>query len=940
SLQTHPWLADHAVAGTVLLPGTAFIDLALHAAGTVGAARVDGLVLHAPLALPEKGAVHLQVTVEAPDAAGHRRIAVHARPERADTSDASGDTGGGAEWSLHATGTLGPDAPAPETTSETTPEELTAWPPAGAEPVDLTDAYDRLAAHGYQYGAAFQGMTALWRDGERLYAEVELAQDTDTSGHVLHPALLDAALHPLVVSALDPASAAEGPRLRIPYSWDGVSVPAAAPSRLRVALTPGGEDTVRLALADSDGVPLAAVETLTVREIDPARIAALRTDRLPLHEIRWNTTELPAADGTFAENAVWVGADRSGRRTALGITEEPYPDIAALGEAVAAGRPVPRTVLVSPADDPDEAQPAATYDPTAATYRTLELVQSLLAEDRLAESTLVVLTGGGELAPGEKPDDGGDFLRVAPLRGLLRVVCSENPGRVVAVDTDDDAASVRALPAALLAGEPELLLRRGTAHIPRLAVVRADDEPRPAGISPDGTVLVTGGTGALGGLVARHLVAEYGVRHLLLTGRRGPDAPGAAELAAELAEFGADVTLAACDTADREALARLIDTVPADRPLTAVIHAAGVLDDGVVQSLDRSRFDTVWRPKADGARYLHELTGHLDLDAFVLFSSLAGQAGNAGQANYAAANTFLDALAHHRHAQGLPATSIAWGLWGETGETGGTGNTGGTGLATRLDETALARAGHGGLLPLAAVDGLALLDAALATGRPLLVAARFDATALRARAEEGVLASRLRGLVRTTARRAAPNRDAPADRLKGLDRPQQENLVRDLVRTTVAAVLGHPGTSRVEDDLAFKSAGFDSLTAGELRNRLCAATGLALPVTLAFDHPTPAALVAYLLRRLEPAAAQPPVLAELDRLESALAALADDEELRRTVAGRMESLLAACAASVTARGTTGDAGDDPSHLDTSGIESASATDLFDLIDKEFGGLSH
>ncbi|MFB7953908.1 SDR family NAD(P)-dependent oxidoreductase, partial [Streptomyces sp. NPDC056045] len=965
SLQTHPWLADHAVAGTVLLPGTAFVDLALHAAGTVGAARVDGLVLHAPLALSEKGAVHLQVTVEAPDAAGHRGIAVHARPERADASVVSGDTGGGAEWTLHATGTLSPDAPALETTSGaplgTTPEALTAWPPAGAEPVDLTDAYDRLAAHGYQYGAAFQGMTALWWDGERLYAEVELAQDTDTSGHVLHPALLDAALHPLVVSALDPGSA-EGPRLRIPYSWDGVSVPAAAPSRLRVALTPGGEDTVRLLLADSDGVPLAAVETLTVREIDPARIAALRTDRLPLHEIRWNTTELPAAEGTFAENAVWVGADRSGRRTALGITEEPYPDIAALGEAVAAGRPVPRTVLVSPADDPDEARPATatyesdgarpaatTYDPAAVTYRTLELVQSLLAEDRLAESTLVVLTGGGELAPGEKPDDGGDLLRVAPLRGLLRVVCSENPGRVVAVDTDDDAASVRALPAALLAGEPELLLRRGTAHIPRLAVVRADDEPRPAGISPDGTVLVTGGTGALGGLVARHLVAEHGVRHLLLTGRRGPDAPGAAELAAELTELGAAVTLTACDTADRDALARLIDTVPADRPLTAVIHAAGVLDDGVVQSLDRDRFDTVWRPKADGARYLHELTGHLDLDAFVLFSSLAGQAGNAGQANYAAANTFLDALAHHRHAQGLPATSIAWGLWGETDNTGGTGkangidNTGGTGLATRLDETALARAGHGGLLPLAAADGLALLDAALATGRPLLVAARFDATALRARAEEGVLAPRLRGLVRTTARRAAaPNRDALTDRLRGLDRPQQENLVRDLVRTTVAAVLGHPDTSRVEDDLAFKSAGFDSLTAGELRNRLCAATGLALPVTLAFDHPTPAALVAYLLRRLEPAAAQPPVLAELDRLETALAALADDEELRRTVAGRMESLLAACAAPVAApaRGTAGGAGDDTSHLGTSGIESASATDLFDLIDKEFGGLSH
>ncbi|MFD0297501.1 SDR family NAD(P)-dependent oxidoreductase, partial [Streptomyces sp. NPDC127118] len=910
SLQTHPWLADHAVAGTVLLPGTAFVDLALHAAGTVGAARVDDLVLHAPLALPEKGAVHLQVTVETPDTEGHRGIAVHARPERADTA---GDTGGGAEWTLHATGTLTPDVPALET--------LAVWPPSGAEPVDLTDAYDRLAAHGYQYGAAFQGMTALWRDGERLYAEVELAQDAEASGHTLHPALLDAALHPLVVTALD-TGAEEGPRLRIPYSWDGVSVPATVASRLRVALTPSGEDTIRIALADTDGVPLAAVEALTVREIDPARIEALRTDRLPLHEIRWTTAELPTADATFAESAVWIGADSSGRRAALGITEEPCADIAALGEALTAGRPAPRTVLVSPADDTDDGA-----GPATATYRTLELVQALLADDRLEESTLVVLTRGGELASGEKPDDGGGLLRSAPLRGLLRVVCSENPGRVVAIDTDDDDASVRALPAALRTGEPELLLRRGTAHIPRLAVVRADDEPRSAGLPAEGTVLVTGGTGALGGLVARHLVAEYGVRHLLLTGRRGPDAPGAAELVAELTGAGAHVTLVACDTADRDALARLLDTIPADHPLTAVVHTAGTLDDGVVRSLDRDRFDKVWRPKADGAHHLHELTEHLDLDAFVLFSSLAGQAGNAGQANYAAANTFLDALAQHRHAQGLPATSIAWGLWGETGEAGGTG------LATRLDEAALARAGHGGLLPLAAADGLALLDAALATSRPLLVAARFDATALRARADEGTLAPRLRGLVRTTARRAAaPGPNKPADLLKGLDRPQQENLVRDLVRTTVAAVLGHPDTSRVEDDLAFKSAGFDSLTAGELRNRLCAATGLALPVTLAFDHPTPAVLVEYLLRRLEPAAAQPPVLAELDRLESALAALADDEELRRTVAGRIENLLAACAA--PAPETARDAEDD-----TSRIESATATDLFDLIDKEFGGLS-
>ncbi|MDX3580169.1 type I polyketide synthase, partial [Streptomyces sp. FL07-04A] len=689
SLADHPWLADHTVAGTVLLPGAAFVDLALHAAHTVEAGRVDDLVLHAPLALPPDRAVLLQATVAAADAEGRRELTVHTRPEPAGAEAAADrDT----PWTLHATATLTATAPAAEA--------LGSWPPPGAAPVDLTGAYDRLAARGYLYGPAFQGLTALWQDGERLYADVELAPGTDPAGHALHPALLDAALHPLIVAAAG-AAPDGGLPLRIPYSWNGVSVPAATATataaRLRVALTPTGEDTVRLVLADADGAPLGAVDALTVREIDPAAVRALRTDRLPLHTLTWSEVQLPDPAGEFARATVWVGDDPAGLAAVLGLSDAPYPDLAALSASVAAGRPAPRTVLTRAQAVTDPARAAA------ATFRTLTLVQDLLADDLLADSVLAVLAHGAEPAPGRDPHPAD--LAAAPLWGLLRAAGLEHPGRVAVLDTDDDGASLAALPAALAAAEPELLLRHGTALVPRLHPGPAREHGRPAGLDPDGTVLVTGGTGALGALVARHLVTAHGARHLLLTGRRGPDAPGAADLTADLTALGATVTVAACDSADRDALARLVDGVPAGHPLTAVVHAAGVLDDGAVTLLDRARFDTVWRPKADGAWHLHELTARHDLAAFVLFSSLAGQAGNAGQANYAAANTFLDALAHHRRALGLPATSIAWGLWGEGQDSAGAG------LAARLDAGALARAAHGGLLPLAAADGLALLDA-------------------------------------------------------------------------------------------------------------------------------------------------------------------------------------------------------------------------------------
>ncbi|WP_367127976.1 SDR family NAD(P)-dependent oxidoreductase [Saccharothrix sp. HUAS TT1] len=496
----------------------------------------------------------------------------------------------------------------------------------------------------------------------------------------------------------------------------------------------------------------------------------------------------------------------------------------------------------------------------------LRAVQEFLADGDTA-ARLVVVTRGAVSVRGEDVPD----PRAAAVWGLVRSAATEHPGRFALVDTDTD--DVPPVPG----DEPQLAVRAGRVHVPRLE--RVDLAPLPSTLSPDGVVLVTGGTGALGGAVARHLVAEHGVTRLLLVSRRGPAAPGVAELVADLA--AAEVEVVACDVADRDAVARLL----AEHPVTSVVHAAGVLDDAVVQSLDADRLAVVWGPKAAAALHLHELTG--DLEAFVLFSSAAGVLGGPGQANYAAANAFLDALAAHRHANGLPAVSLAWGHWAqESGMTGG------------LTDTDRNRMANAGVLPMATDEALALFDAALTAGEPVLAPVRLDLAALRRAGDPPAL---LRAMVRPRERRTAdPTRD-----------------VLDLVRHAVARVLGHASTDAVGPDRAFKDLGFDSLTAVELRNRLDAETGLRLPATLTFDHPTPARLADH-LRGLLATSAPDPVLAELDRLKSTLDTAADVDH--DAVAARLEALLA----SWTAR--RGGAEDD--------LDDATDSELFSILDDE------
>jgi acyl transferase domain-containing protein/NADPH:quinone reductase-like Zn-dependent oxidoreductase/NAD(P)-dependent dehydrogenase (short-subunit alcohol dehydrogenase family)/acyl carrier protein len=362
--------------------------------------------------------------------------------------------------------------------------------------------------------------------------------------------------------------------------------------------------------------------------------------------------------------------------------------------------------------------------------------------------------------------------------------------------------------------------------------------PRPP--DPQGTTLITGGTGALGGLVARHLAAR-GARHLLLLSRGGAESASAASLRAGLAETGCEARVVACDVADREQLAAALATVPAEHPLTAVIHAAGVVDDGAIESLDGERIDRVLAPKVDAAQHLHELTAALDLKRFVVFSSAAATFGNPGQGNYAAANSFLDALAQRRQGEGLAGQALAWGLWLMDDDSGMGGD---------LDEAALARLARLGIIPITAEEGLQLLDLATEIDEAFAVPVHLDHSALRTLAQAGILPPMLRQLVRAPTRRKRAGGRSLARRLAGLPREEWGEVVLETVRSEVAAVLGYESPEAIDTEVAFKDLGFDSLAAVELYNRICQLTGLRLPTTLGFDHPTPLAVSEFLCQKM------------------------------------------------------------------------------------------
>ncbi|MGW5348836.1 type I polyketide synthase, partial [Streptomyces sp. NPDC004050] len=550
SLATHPWLADHTVMDTVLLPGTAFVELALRAGEHTGCELLDELTLQAPLVLPPHGGIQIQLAVGAPDTDGRRSLTLHSRPE-----DAADDTWGEGAWTRHATGFL---APAATRADRATGTELATWPPQDATAVPVDGLYEYLTGNGFAYGPVFQGLTGAWQRADEVFAEVRLPEQAHAEAALfgLHPALLDAALHAVGMGSL----LEDTEHGRLPFSWSGVALHAVGARALRVRLAPAGQDTVRVDLADETGAPVASVDALLLRPVSPDQVRAARTAfHDSLFRVDWTPLALPAA--TTVAPGQWAllgGAAAGARFTTVLPTAAAYTDLTALTAAVAAGGPVPQAVVLpvslpaaegTPASPVDAALPAAVAD---ALHHALELAQAWLADDRFAGSRLVFTTHGAvaTTAGSDVPD-----LAHAPLWGLLRAAQSEHPDRFVLLDLDDREESLRALPAALATGEAQLALREGRAVVPRLARVPAvpaaeGREARP--LDTDGTALVTGATGTLGGLVARHLVTAHGVRRLLLTSRRGEGAAGAPELLAELRALGAEVTLAACDAADRD----------------------------------------------------------------------------------------------------------------------------------------------------------------------------------------------------------------------------------------------------------------------------------------------------------------------------------------------------------------------------------------------------
>jgi NADP-dependent 3-hydroxy acid dehydrogenase YdfG/acyl carrier protein len=642
-----------------------------------------------------------------------------------------------------------------------------------------------------------------------VFADVALAsaRHGETSAFLVHPALCDAIVQSLAFVGYD-----DGGQARLPYSWHGVAIHATGATALRVRLSPIGTDTFSVLAVDSAGLPVFSVAALRLRTVasDQPSVRDSAADGLFAVDLVPPTDEVPQPVGSWAALGD-IDVRQTGTLRAAWGAGPWYPDLAGLQAALDATTAPELVVVAPPAIEAD--LPGAVHTSVAA---MLILVQDWLADKRLASTTLMVLTRSADLVD-------------AAVRGLVRSAQTEHPGRLVLVELDDTEASRAALP--LLAGsaEPQLVLRNGAVLLPRLARLAAPKQES-TDLDPQGTVVVTGASGALGASVARYLVTDRGARRLLLLSRRG----AATELVEELRELGAEVSVRACDVADRAALADALAAIPAAHPLTGVVHAAGTLADATIDTLDVARLAEVLRPKVDAALALHELTEGADLRLFALFSSLAGTLGAAGQANYAAGNAFLDALAEHRRARGLAAQSLAWGAW----------------------DSGMARTGRPGFPALSEKDGLALLDLAGRTDRAVVVPARLDLRVLRtAFGTTERVPPLLRGLIRLPKARVTGVADASAAlraRLADATEAERQREILALVREHVAAVLGHPSPASVAIDRGFLDLGLDSLTGVELRNRLDVVTGLRLPSTMIFDYPTPLRLVDHVLERLAP----------------------------------------------------------------------------------------
>ncbi|MCX4723212.1 type I polyketide synthase [Streptomyces sp. NBC_01306] len=900
------WLADHSLNGVKEFPATGLIELALAAGQQIGCDVVRSLTVEEPLLLAHDGPpTALRVWVGASDETGERPLSVHSRAEGIDTP-----------WTLHAKAVLAVGEGAPEAY-----DPPGVWPPVGAVPLDVDEVYEQLFARGHDYGPAFQGITAAWKDGEHLLAEVALPGEAGEGAEFgVHPALLDAALQ------THHAGAEHDGTPIVPAEWSDVTLHTAGASQLRVRIVPGEAGRVGVSLTDPAGAPVLTVGSLRSRRIQARAVAP--TGRGALYRLNWAPRERTRPGDPDAQDVVLLG---SAEYAPLGPVPV-YATPAELSAELAVDGSGPRTaVLALPRTDGDVAHAAGDL-----ARRTLRTVQEWLAEDGLDTSRLAVVTQGAVPVHGGAADPAQ-----AGVWGLIRAAQAEHPDTFLLIDLDPAAGTEEcawALGAAFGAREPETAVRDGVLLRPGLAPAPAptpEDHP----VAPaEGTVLITGGTRGVGAVLARHLVSAHGARRLVLTGSSGAEA---AALVSALAELGAHVTVEPGDMADPGAVAVLLSRIDEAYPLTAVVHADSTEHNALIGTLSPEQLTAVLGTRATAAWNLHEATRDLALDAFVLIGTSGGLLHGAGRPGTAAAATFAEALAATRRAAGLPAVALAYGPWAADADDGS------------ADEYHR-RMGALGLPALTEEEGLALFDLAFLdlavesvesgesgeSGESALFALCLDRPVLRSMGDD--VPPVLHGVVPANGRRRqqAPGRRTGdlRRRLAGLPPQEREDELLDVVRTHAAAVLGHPSVDDVEPGRAFQELGFDSLAGVELRRRLSEATGLQLTATLVFDYPNSLAAAAYIATLIAPADEDIArrLIGEIDRLESLLGETALDDghtddgrtDSRTRVTSRLEALLRKW------RDTHGAGAGEP---EIKAIADAATDDeLFDVLDQELG----
>jgi len=853
--QTHSqWLAEDPALGIALLPPAAVLELALAAADAAGCGGVGELRLRDPLVVPEDGELQLRVAIAPASEGGDRPLEIHARPR--------GDGEDDVEWTCLATATL-------RGAAELAPDRTPSWPPTGGETLAVDDVHRQIDEREAEWGLGLARLEAAWRDGDRIHAE--LALDPEREGEAerfaLHPALLQLALQVGALCTPDPQPGA----VELLAACGEASSLVATATKLRISATPNPEGGFSLNLHDAAGAPLARFESLSTAGIELERLRSEGSGGLRLLALDWiEPARTPPPNGTTP------------------------PDLVVTECEVAAG---------------DVA--AAALDATAT---TLELLQEWIADEGRAESRLVLVTRGAVAAvEGESVDPAA-----AALWGLVASAQAEHPDRFSLLDVEAGVDLDRDIAAALATAteEPQLALRNGEVLMPRLAPVAPESDDELTVVDPERTVLICDGDERLGVGIAARLVESHGARHILLVQVTDPAGPEPLP-PVELEGLEAEVRVEQWEPSDRERLRELLASIDPAHPLDAVVHAARVLDDGVIESLDRDRLEGALLPRAEATWHLHELTRELELSRFLLISCASGVAGSAAQANYAAANTFLDGLAAHRHALGLPATSL---VWGPVAAAGGGG----------MSDASRARLGRIGLRPATPEQLLAQLEAALGIGRPLVAQMELDRNALRARARAESLPPVLRGFVPAPLRSGAAAEAALAAQLAAAPEEERGRIALELVLGHVATVLGHASPRDVEPDRPFQELGFDSLTAVELRNRLSAASGLRLAPALAFDYPTPVALAGYLAEQCaaDGGATSPEeaIEAALASLDQALATVGEAGGARERMGMRLRAALADFSGVTSERVDVG----------AEDLAAMSHDEVFALIDEEVG----